>query len=165
MRKSRFSDEQIIAILREQEAGRPTAEVCRKHGVSGATFYKWKSKFGGMDVSDAKRLVARGRERVVLKTRLRHEAEDAACRGDARQRDPAGHQQPKVVTPVSKRQAVVHACTAHEVSERRACQALGVDRSTVRYRTCARTMVPFGCAFGSWHKYAAGLATGVCIFC
>lgn len=55
MRKSRFSDEQIIAILREQEAGRPTAEVCRKHGVSDATFYKWKSKYGGMQVSEAKR--------------------------------------------------------------------------------------------------------------
>ena len=54
MRKSRFSEEQIIGILREQEGGRPTAEVCRK--VSSATFYKWKSKFGGMDVSDAKRL-------------------------------------------------------------------------------------------------------------
>ena len=49
MRKSRFSEEQIIGILREQEGGRPTAEVCRKHGVSSATFYKWKSKFGGMD--------------------------------------------------------------------------------------------------------------------
>ena len=51
MRKSRFSEEQIITIRREQEAGRPTAEVCRKHGICGGTFYKWKSKFGGMDVS------------------------------------------------------------------------------------------------------------------
>lgn len=58
MRKSRFSDEQIIAILRELEAGRPTAEVCRKRGISDATFYKWKSKYGGMEVSDAKRLKA-----------------------------------------------------------------------------------------------------------
>ena len=58
MRKSRSSEEQIIAILREQEAGAATADVCRRHGVSSATFYKWRAKFGGMDVSDAKRLKA-----------------------------------------------------------------------------------------------------------
>ena len=56
MKRSRFTEEQIIAVLREQETGVPTAEVCRKHGVSSATFYKWKAKFGGLDVSDAKRL-------------------------------------------------------------------------------------------------------------
>ena len=56
MRKSRFSEEQIIAILTEQERGMKTAEVCRKHGISQNTFYKWKSKFGGMDVSDARKL-------------------------------------------------------------------------------------------------------------
>ena len=56
MKGSRFSEEQIIGILREQEAGAKTADVCRKHGVSEATFYKWKAKFGGMDVSDARRL-------------------------------------------------------------------------------------------------------------
>ena len=58
MKRSRFSEEQIIGILREQEAGSPTVDVCRKHGVSSATFYKWKAKFGGLDVSDARRLKA-----------------------------------------------------------------------------------------------------------
>lgn len=56
MRGSRFKEEQIIAILREQEAGRSTAEVCRKHGISSATLYKWKARYGGLDVSDARRL-------------------------------------------------------------------------------------------------------------
>lgn len=56
MRPSRFTEEQIIGILKEQEAGAATADVCRKHGISSATFYKSKAKYGGMDVSDARRL-------------------------------------------------------------------------------------------------------------
>ena len=70
MKRSRFSEEQIIAILKEEEAGVPTAEVCRRHGVSSATFYKWKAKFGGLEVSEAKRLRQLEDENAKLKKLL-----------------------------------------------------------------------------------------------
>lgn len=70
MKSSRFSEEQIIGILKEQESGMSTAEVCRRHGISSATFYKWKAKFGGLEVSDARRLKQLEDENARLKRQL-----------------------------------------------------------------------------------------------
>jgi len=70
MKRSRFTEEQIIGILKEQETGQRTADVCRKHGISEGTFYKWKAKFGGMQVSDAKKLRALEAENTQLKKLL-----------------------------------------------------------------------------------------------
>ena len=70
MKRSKFSEEQVVAILREQEAGAKTADVCRRHGISNATFYAWKAKYGGMDVSDAWRLKALEDENAKLKRLL-----------------------------------------------------------------------------------------------
>ena len=70
MKARRFTGEQIIGILREQEAGAKTADLCRRYGVSSATFYKWKAKYGGLEVSDAKRLKALEDENAKLKKLL-----------------------------------------------------------------------------------------------
>ena len=70
MKKQRFTEEQIIGVLREQEVGAKTADLCRKHGISEATFYNWKAKYGGMDVSEAKRLKALEEENTKLKKLL-----------------------------------------------------------------------------------------------
>ena len=70
MRKSRFTEAQIIGMLKEQEAGLPTFELCRKHGLSPATLYKLKTRYGGMDLSDAKRLKRLEDENAKLKRLL-----------------------------------------------------------------------------------------------
>jgi putative transposase len=70
MKKSRFSEEQIIGFIKEAEAGMPVAELCRKHGFSDASFYKWRTKFGGMDISEARRLRELEGENAKLKKLL-----------------------------------------------------------------------------------------------
>jgi len=78
MKRSRFSEEQIIGILKEHQAGLGAKELCRKHGVSDATFYKWRSKYGGMEVSDAKKLKALEVENGKLKKLLAEQMMDVS---------------------------------------------------------------------------------------
>ena len=78
MKKSRYTEEQIIGILKEHQAGMSAADICRKHGVSDATFYNWRSKYGGMEVSDARKLKALEEENRKLKKLLAESALDVA---------------------------------------------------------------------------------------
>ena len=82
MKRSKFTEEHIIGILREQEAGAKTADLCRRHGISSARFYAWKAKFGGMEVSDAKRLNALEEENARLKRLLAESLLDQAALKD-----------------------------------------------------------------------------------
>jgi putative transposase len=81
--KKRFTEEQIIAVLKESEAGAKTGELCRRHGICQATFYKWKAKYGGMEVSDARKLRSLEEENRRLKTLLADSELDKAMLKDA----------------------------------------------------------------------------------
>ena len=86
MKRSRFNEEQIIAILKQQESGVATADVCRDHGIIWATFYKWKAKFGGPEVSDARKLQALEDENAKLKKLLAEQMLDNAMLKDVASR-------------------------------------------------------------------------------
>ena len=86
MKRSRFGEEQIIAILKQQESGVATADVCREHGISSATFYKWKAKFGGLEVSVARKLKTLEDENAQLKKLLAEQMLDNAMLKDVASR-------------------------------------------------------------------------------
>ena len=105
MTRSRCNEDHMIGMLPEQEAGRRTADLCRKHGISSATFYKWKAKYGGLEVSDARKLKALEDENGKLKKLLAEAVLDNAILKDIAAK--------KMVTPAAKREAVAHACLVH----------------------------------------------------
>ncbi len=126
MKGSRFSEGQIIGVLREHEAGAKTEEVCRRHGISSATFYKWKAKYGGLDVSEARRLKSLEDENRRLK-KLPAEV-------DAGQRGAQGPARKKRLKPAAQRVAVIRVIERHGLSQRHACELVGLDRSPLGYR-------------------------------
>ncbi|MCA6105291.1 IS3 family transposase [Bradyrhizobium australafricanum] len=128
MKRARFTEEQIIAVLKEHEAGATTADLARKHGVSEATIYNWKAKFGGMEASEAKRLKSLEEENAKLKKLLAEQMLDAAALRELLFK--------KMVGPAAKRAAVAHLKAVLGLSERRACMIVGADRRMIRYRSC-----------------------------
>ena len=127
MKKKRFTEEQIIAVLKESEAGAKTKELCRKHGISEPTFYNWKAKYAGMTVSEARRLKELEAENS--------EAQEAVGRSGARQSGAEGSSGPKMVSPQAKREAVTMLMTERDFGVTRACGLVQISRSLYRYRS------------------------------
>ncbi|PHP64534.1 IS3 family transposase [Zhengella mangrovi] len=125
MKRSRFSEEQIIGILKEHQAGISAGDLCRKHGISDATFYTWRKKYGGMEVSEAKRLKALEEENAKLKKLLAEQMMDVATL-----REMLGK---KLLTPGSRRNAVSWAIEEKSYSQRRACALVGMAPRVYRY--------------------------------
>ena len=140
MKRSRFSEEQIIGILKEHQAGMSAGDLCRKHGISDATFYTWRKKYGGMEVSEAKRLKAlEGEEGTsptagVSPTNERQVEEATGGADDGRSHAPRDARK-KLLTPSSRRNAVNWAIEEKNYSQRRACALVGMAPRVWRYQS------------------------------
>jgi putative transposase len=121
VKKKRFSEEQIIAVLKEAEAGAKVLDLCRKHGISDATFDNWKAKYGGMTVAELEA------ENAKLKRIVADQA--------LRQRGAEGPSQSKVVSPQARREAVGILTDERGLGVTRACGLVGISRSLYRYRS------------------------------
>ncbi len=126
MKRSRFTEEQIIGILKEHQAGLGAKDLCRKHGVSDATFYKWRARFGGMEVSDAKKLKALEAENAKLKKLLAEQMMDVSTLKEMLGK--------KLLRPDARRRAVDWAMTQKGYRQRRACALAGIDPRVYRAR-------------------------------
>ncbi len=124
MRTSKFTNEQIVQALRQAESGTPVVDICRKLGVSEQTFYRWKRKFTGLDVSNVHELKQLRDENRKLKKPGR--------RAEPRQDDPARGAPTKMVSPAQRRELVGWAKDCFQLTERRACRALAVHRAVHR---------------------------------
>ncbi|HCJ23172.1 MAG TPA: IS3 family transposase [Erythrobacter sp.] len=127
MKRTRFSEEKIIGVLKEAEAGMKTADLARRHGVSEATIYNWKAKYGGLEVSEARRLRELEGENAKLKRLLADTMLDNVALKDRLGK--------KVLTPAAMREAVAHLQACHGMSERRACRVIDAHRTSVHYRS------------------------------
>ncbi|MEL6531395.1 MAG: IS3 family transposase [Pseudomonadota bacterium] len=126
MKRKRFTEEQIIGVLKESEAGAKTDDICRRHGISSATFYSWRKKYGGMDASEAKRLRELEAENAKLKRIVADQMLDMTSMKELLAK--------KLVTPMAKRKAVGFLISEMGLSERRACRIVGLSRSVQQYR-------------------------------
>ena len=123
MKKTRYTEEQIAFALKQAETGTRVEEVCRKMGISEATFYNWKKKFGGMGVTELRRL------------RRKPASEAPGGRSESGQRDAAGSHQKKVLRPAQKREAVTWLLEAYRIGLRRGCRLMMQSRTVYHYQS------------------------------
>jgi putative transposase len=124
MKRARFSEKQIISVLKEAKAGAKVTELCRQHGISDATFYTWRSKYGGLEVSEMRRLRQLEEENRRLKSIVADQALDIRALKDVLAKNG--------LRPAVKRQMVMEVMTSHDLSQRRACGLIGITRRRQR---------------------------------